>query len=110
MFRQPRALPSVLVLSAQNLNDWLQAAESLIYDLDRAPDSEGWTEGFERRFLGLNPTELGVLKEWLLQLCEYDSYAGWGISASGPGDTFGRAFDTLDLLRKEVERRRAGAV
>ena len=75
-------------------------------ELDRTPDPEGWTEGFVRRFLGLTPEELGVLKDWLLQLCEYIPYKGWGAAASGPGDTFGRAFDTIDLLQKEVERRR----
>jgi hypothetical protein len=99
-------LPSILLLSAQNTNDSLNAADSLIGELDRSPDPEGWTEGLVRRFLGLNPAELDVLKEWLLQVCEFVSYRGWGIAASGPGDTLGRAFDTVDLLQKEVERRR----
>jgi hypothetical protein len=98
-------LPSVLTLSARNPSDSLNAADSLIYMLDCSPDPEGWPEGMHR-FLELNPTELDVLKEWLLQLCEYAPYKGWGITGSGPGDRFGRAFDTLDLLQREVERRR----
>jgi len=101
-------LPSVLLLSAQDPNKWLQAADSLINELDQSPDPEGWTQGLVRRFLGLNAAELDVLKEWLLQVCEYVPYRAWGIAASGPGDTFGRAFDTVDLLQKEVERRRFG--
>jgi len=82
------------------------AADSLINELDQSPDPEWWTDGLVRRFLELNPAELNVLKEWLLQICEYVHYKGWGFAASGPGDTFGRAFDTVDLLLKEVERRR----
>lgn len=99
-------LPSILLLSAQNPDETLMAADSLINELDRSPDRDGWTEGFERRFLGLKPAELNVLKEWLLQVCEYPVYKGVGLAASGPGDTLGRAYDTLDLLQKEVERKR----
>jgi hypothetical protein len=99
-------LPSILLLSSQNPNESLNAADSLIGELDRTPDPEGWTKAFVSRFLELNWAEMDTLKEWLLQVCEYVPYRGWGIAASGPGDTFGRAFDTLDLLQKEVERRR----
>jgi hypothetical protein len=100
-------LPSVLLLAVQNPNESLTAADSLINQLDRSPDLEGWTEGFTSRFLELNPAELNVLKEWLLQICEYAPYKRLGIAASGPGDTFGRAYDTVDLLQKEIERRRS---
>jgi hypothetical protein len=101
-------LPSLLLLSAENPRESLTAADSLINQLDRSPDMEGWTEGFSSRFLGMNLAELDVLKEWLLQVCEYAPYRGWGIAASGPGDTFGRAYDTVDLLQKEIERRAGG--
>jgi hypothetical protein len=83
----------------------LDAANSLIGELDRSPDASGWTEGFVSRFLGLNPAELDVLKEWLLQVCEYVPYKRWGTAASGPGDTFGRAYDTVDLIQKEIAQR-----
>jgi hypothetical protein len=98
-------LPSVLLLSVQNPRESLSAADSLINELDRSPDTDAWTEAFASRFLGLSPAELNVLKEWLLQMCEYTPYRRWGIAASGPGDSFGRAFETLDVLQKEVERR-----
>jgi hypothetical protein len=99
-------LPSVLLLAVENPSESLSAADALISQLDRSPDVEGWTEGFASRFLGLNPAELTVLKEWLLDVCEYTPYKGWGIAASGPGDTFGRAYDTVDLIQKEIERKR----
>lgn len=99
-------LPSVLLLALQNPSDWLSAADSLIGQLDRTPDPEGSHDVFDSRFLELNRAELEVLKEWLLQVSEYAPYKSWGIAASGPGDSFGRAFDYVDLLQKEVERRR----
>jgi len=99
-------LPSLLTLSAQNSSDSLMAADSVISYLDQSPDPEGWTDGLVHRFLGLKPAELSVLKEWLLQICEYQAYRGVGISASGPGEKLGRAFDTIDLLQQQIERRR----
>jgi hypothetical protein len=83
----------------------LGLADSLIGQLDRSPDEDVWPDDFASRFLTLNPIELDVLKEWLLQLSEYLPYKRSGIAASGPGDTFGRAYDTVDLLQKEVERK-----
>lgn len=97
-------LPSILILSAQNQNDELSAADSLISQLDRSPNVEAWSEDFAGRFLKLHPEELVVLKEWLLQVCEYVPYKGVGLAASGPGDKFGRAYDTVDLLQKEIQR------
>jgi hypothetical protein len=99
-------LPSVLLLSIENPTEWLQAADALIGQLDRTPIVDGWDESFANRFLALRSEELDVVKEWLLQICEYVPYERWGIAASGPGDTFGRAYGTVDLLQKEVERRR----
>lgn len=103
-------LPSLLLLSAQRPDEELMAADSLISQLDCSPDPEGWPEGLATRFLKLNWAELQVLKEWLLQVCEYAAYRTYGTAASGAGETFGRAFDTVDLLQKEVQRRRAGGV
>jgi hypothetical protein len=99
-------LPSVLLLSAENPAESLAAADSLIGQLDRSPSVEGWHESFVSSFLALRSEELDALKEWLLQVCEYLPYERWGIAASGPGDTFGRAYDTVDLLQEEVTRRR----
>lgn len=98
-------LPSILLLSVQNPSKRLTAADSLMSQLDRSPDVEDWPDDFATRFLELSPRELDVLKEWLLQVCEYTPYKRWGIAGSGPGDAFGRAYDTVDLLQKEVRRR-----
>jgi hypothetical protein len=102
-------LPSVMILSLQNPAEELMVADALISELDCSPDPEGWTDALVSRFLLLNRAELDVMREWLLQLCEYAPYKSYGIAASGPGDKFGRAFDTLDLLQKEVERRRVAS-
>jgi len=74
----------------------------LIWWLDRLQALGGWN--YPKHFLGLRPKEYDLIKEWLLQLCEYASYRGFGDAVSGPGDTFGRAYDTVDLLQKEAER------
>lgn len=98
-------LPSVLILSAQNPNDCLMAADTVISDLDITPDPNAWTEGLMRRFLGLHPPELEVLKDWLVYVCEFGAYTGVGASASGAGERLGRAFDTLSLLQVEIRRK-----
>jgi hypothetical protein len=99
-------LPSLLIVSAQNTNEWLQAADALINLLDQSQDPECWTNALQRFFLILGGDELDAIKDWLLQVCEYDCYKGFGLSGSGPGERLGRAFDTVDLLQREVERRR----
>lgn len=97
-------LPSVIYLSLQNPKDCMLAADTVICDLDISPYVESWTNGVVHRYLGLYPEEYDLLKEWLLFICELPQYQGVGISASGPGELLGRAFDTVDLLQKETER------
>ena len=96
-------LPSLLLLSAQNPDEGLTVAHSLIYKLDRSPDLSGWHESLIVPFLALNSDELEVLKEWLLLVCEFSPYKRFGVAASGLGDTFGRAYDSVDLLQRQVE-------
>jgi hypothetical protein len=97
-------LPSVIFLSFQNPRDCLDAADTVIHDLDISPAAENWTYGVVHHYLGLYPEEYDLLKEWLLIICEFSQYQGVGRAASGPGELLGRAFDTLDLLQKETER------
>jgi len=99
-------LPSLLLVTAQDPTEWLYAVDSLIWELDLSPSVDAWPDHFARRFLALRSEELSILKEWLLLICEYPTYEGYGFSASGPGDKFGRAFDTVDLLQKEIEGKR----
>ncbi len=98
-------LPSLLLLSLQEPKSALLAADSLISALDRTPSTEGWNDLFVEHFLGLRFDEYEVMKEWLLQLCLHPAYKGCGNAGSGPGDRFGRAYDTLALLQQESLRR-----
>jgi len=97
-------LPSLLHLSSQNASEWSYAVDSLIGELDRSPSVEGWNEHFIRRFLGLRREELDALKEWLLCMCGSHLYRGYGYAACGPGERFGRAFATVDLVQNELGR------
>ena len=86
-------------------NDWRDRyADAVIHALDRSPNTEGWDESFRGRYTHLIPAELGCLEEWLLILCEYPAYRSYGNASGGPGDTFGRAIDTITLLKKEAAR------
>jgi hypothetical protein len=95
---------SLLCLTAENPADSLLAADAIIHALDRSPNTEGWDESFRGRYTHLIPAELGCLEEWLLILCEYPAYRSYGNASGGPGDTFGRAIDTITLLKKEAAR------
>lgn len=103
----PAALPyylqSILCLTAENPSDNLLAADAIIHTLDRSPTTEGWDEFFRRRFTLLTSKELDCLEEWLLTLCDSPAYRSYGIASGGPGDTFGRAIDTITLLKKARE-------
>jgi len=95
-------LPSLLILTLENPGTPTLAFESIIYDLDRSPSTDGWPPRRADRFFGLRPEEYDVLKEWLLFACQNVPFFRWGDAASGPGEMFGRAFDTVDLLQKET--------
>ena len=98
----PYYLQSILCLTAENPNDSLLAADSIISELDRSPTTKGWGEPFLSRFTALNIEELDCLEEWLVILCESSAYRGYGISADGPGDKLGRAIDTVSLLKNNL--------
>jgi len=95
-------LQSLLCLTAENATDSLLAAEAVIHALDRSPSTEGWDESFRQRFTALTSAELDCLEEWLLILCEFPAYRSYGAASGGPGDTFGRAIDTITLLRSQL--------
>jgi hypothetical protein len=106
-FLSPEALayylPSLLTLTVENPKEYPDlAVDSLINELDRTPCVDGWDDHFRSRFLGLRPEEYDVMKAWLLFMCENFTNYSCGAAASGPGETFGRAFDTIDLLQEET--------
>jgi hypothetical protein len=100
-------LQSLLILAIEDsevLSD--VAVHSVIFDLDRSPDG-GLDGGPQDRFFGLPDEEYEAIKQWLLYVCERSQLFGKGMSASGPGDKLGRAFDTIDRLQRmtaELER------
>lgn len=85
-------LPSVLTLSAAAPREWLQPADTLLQVLDRSPTPAYWDDFITSRLLGLQPAEYAALSDWLLLMAEH---AG---EAAQP--SYGRAFDTVDLLSK----------
>jgi hypothetical protein len=95
-------LQSLLRLTAQNPNENLLSAESVILQLDRSPSTEGWDDYFRARYTVLSSQELDCLEEWLVILCESAAYRGYGSAHGGPGDRLGRCLDTLTLVRNEL--------
>lgn len=93
-------LQSLLILTIENPESYPDlAVNSVIFQLDRTPGG-GLDGGPADRFAGLHPDEYIVMKEWLLYVCLYPGLQGVGRSASGPGERFGRAFDTIDRLKR----------
>jgi hypothetical protein len=97
-------LQSLLCLTAENPADSLLAAEAVIHALDRSPTTDGWDDFFRPRYTTLTPAELDCLEHWLLLLCESPAYRSYGAAQGGPGDTFGRATDTVSLLKAQLIR------
>jgi hypothetical protein len=100
-------LPSLLTVTVQDPKGYPDlAVGSLIGLLDHTPAIEFLDDYLIQRFSGLNDAEFKAIKEWLLFACE-NLPGGSGIAASGAGEVFGRAFDTVALLQEEAQRRRA---
>jgi hypothetical protein len=97
-------LPSLLIQTIRNPKEYPDVAvNSILWQLDRSPNVEGWDDHFTNRFLGLRTEEYEAIREWLLFVCENVPHFSYGDAASGPGETFGRAFDTINLLQQETE-------
>jgi hypothetical protein len=97
-------LPSLMSLTITNPENYPDlAVDSLINELDRSPSTVGLYDPLLKQFNGINSEEFDVIKEWLLYMCENSPYNGLGNKSSGPGEIYGRAFDTLDILQKETE-------
>lgn len=106
LFFSPEAfaylLPSIMILSYENPNEALDSADTLLITLDRSPTEEGWHESFSNRFLALRASELEVMKRWLVEICGYQPYRRAGLAGSGSGESFGRAFDTVELFQQTL--------
>jgi hypothetical protein len=96
-------LPSLLILSMQHPTRSLLSVDAMVGWLDRSPNTSGWNDHFTDRFIRLQSEEYAVIQEWLLFLSERAPHYAARVYA--PGDTFGRAYDTVELLRKETLQR-----
>jgi hypothetical protein len=94
-------LPSLLLLPLlQPLDHMDMAIDSLVYELDRTPPTSPEDFPTECRLAGLTHSEYEALKEWLLFMSENYPNLAIGAAKGGPGDLFGRAFDTIAVLQK----------
>jgi hypothetical protein len=99
-------LPSLLTLTILNPRDYPGlAVDSFLSELDRSSGAENLDKPLIDRYSVLNNEEFNAIKEWLLFACESFPQVFHGCAASGPGDGYGRVFDTLDLLQKQAERK-----
>lgn len=101
-------LPSLLDLTIQNPKGYPDlAVDAVFQELDRSPGAENLDVRLIDRYSVLRDEEFEAVKQWLLFACENIPDAFWGAAVSGPGDGFGRVFDTIDLLQKETAARRS---
>lgn len=97
-------LPSLLVLAIQDPQHYPDLTiQSFMMELDRSPGKANWDPPLTDRFFGWSTEEYEAMKDWLLFASENIPGLFHGAAASGPGDGFGRAFETIDLLQKETE-------
>ncbi|MDR2880420.1 MAG: hypothetical protein LBV29_00760 [Azoarcus sp.] len=89
-------VPSILTVTLESNGQWLQVADSLIGFLNRTPTVEYWDSFFCERFVGLSNPEYEALQAWLLSL------SGNGVAWCE--DALSRAYETVDLLKRETER------
>lgn len=110
-FLSPQAfryyLPSLLILTVRDPKQYPDLViQSFLSELDRSPGSEYLDQRIMERYSELTQEEYAAIREWLLFACERIPEAFWGAAAAGPGDGFGRVFDTINLLEKETAQTR----
>ena len=99
-------LQSLLVLVIDDPKHYPDLAlDSVLWSLDRTPEMSNLDPSILDRYSTFTRTEFEVVKEWLLFACEAIPSVFWGAAASGPGDGFGRAFETLSLIEGEISGR-----
>ena len=100
-------LPSLLILTLHNPQNFPDlAVEAVIQQLDRSTSVAGWNDHFKERFLGWHIEEYEATKEWLVWASENIPDMFYGMARNGPGDGYGRVFDSIELLRQETELRK----
>jgi hypothetical protein len=86
-------LPGIFTAGINENNPSLIVNHSLVNMLDRSPDTGSWDDFFVARWPRLTPRECEATQAWILWLSTFEdiSYAD---------SSLGRAFDTLELLRR----------
>lgn len=92
-------LPSVLTLVAADPAEWLRPADSLLGMLNRSSTPAYWDDHLLACFGELREAEFAALSNWLLFLAQHAGQAQCG------ADQLGRAFDTVELLRRHCHGR-----
>jgi hypothetical protein len=88
-------LPGILSAGIKEHEPSLIVYHSLINMLDRSCDPQSWDEFFLARWPQLTARECEATQAWVLWLCSSED-------PSYPASALGRAFDTLDLLRRRA--------
>lgn len=102
-------LPSILILTLRDPKRYPDlVVQSFVWQLDLSPGTEILEFPLLNRYLELTKEEFDAIKAWMLWACENVPGVFFGKARGGPGDGFGRAFDTLLLLQAEAEKHREG--
>jgi hypothetical protein len=89
-------LPGIFSAGVHENNPWLIVNQSIVSMLDRSADPDSWDEFFCARWLRLTVKECEATQAWILWLSSFqDAY---------PEPALGRAFDTLELLKRKAPR------
>ena len=88
-------LPSLLLVSLEQANLPLEAADALVSSLDTSADPDIWPGWFVERFSMLALPELKALKDWAAV------YLDW--AETGEGSETARVRDTLAMLQMGLE-------
>ena len=87
-------LPGILKATTEEKQPNLIVVSSIINDLDRSPNREGWDVLFLERWPLLTMKELCVVQDWLWWLSSFDKI-------SHSDSSLMRALQTLELLAEE---------
>ncbi len=94
-------LQSLLILTIEAPGEYPDlAVDSVLNLLDLSLGVENWNQHLRDSFFGLSDDEYAALKEWLVWASEHVQNVFFGRAEGGPGDGFGRAFDTIVALQK----------
>lgn len=90
-------LPQFMVLSMRQSDVTPLFVSPIFQMLDAGPDETYWSDRFKLLWAGMTSDEYDAIKAWLIFMASTDG--AWGDDV-----VLGRAFDTVDLLARDIER------